>query len=71
MLFRSGASLVAAGTADAFGDGVAAAQAALDAGRPRVLLARLRAEKAEATAAAATAAAVTAAAAASPSGGAA
>ena len=71
VVLNAGAALVAAGTADGFGAGVAAVRVALDAGRPRVLLARLRAEKAEPTAAAATAAAVTAAAAASPSGGAA
>jgi anthranilate phosphoribosyltransferase len=46
VLLNAGAALVVAGTADGFGDGVAMAAAAIDAGRPRELLARLRAEKA-------------------------
>ena len=46
VLLNAGAALVVAGTADGFGDGVVQAAAAIDAGRPRELLARLRAEKA-------------------------
>jgi anthranilate phosphoribosyltransferase len=46
VLLNAGAALVVAGTADGFGDGVARAAAAIDAGHPRELLARLRAEKA-------------------------
>jgi anthranilate phosphoribosyltransferase len=46
VLLNAGAALVAAGTVAGLGEGVAAARAALDAGAPRALLARLRAEKA-------------------------
>jgi anthranilate phosphoribosyltransferase len=45
VLLNAGAALVVAGTADGFGDGVVKAAAAIDEGRPRELLARLRAEK--------------------------
>jgi anthranilate phosphoribosyltransferase len=45
VLLNAGAALVAAGTADGLVDGVAVARAALDAGKPADLLARLRAEK--------------------------
>jgi anthranilate phosphoribosyltransferase len=58
VLLNAGAALVVAGVADALEAGVAAATAALDAGRPAELLGRLRAERsaaeAEAGAAAAT-----------------
>lgn len=46
VLLNAGAALVVAGTADGFGDGVEKAGAAIDAGLPRELLAKLRAEKA-------------------------
>ncbi|HET9853226.1 MAG TPA: anthranilate phosphoribosyltransferase [Candidatus Limnocylindrales bacterium] len=45
ILLNAGAALVVAGVADGFADGVEAARAAIDAGRPRELLARLRAER--------------------------
>ena len=50
VLLNAGAALVAAGTVDGLDDGVDAARAAIDAGAPRELLARLRAEKAAAAA---------------------
>ena len=46
VLLNAGAALVVAGTADGFADGIARAAAAIDDGRPRDLLDRLRAEKA-------------------------
>jgi anthranilate phosphoribosyltransferase len=45
VLLNAGAALVAAGVADGFGEGVAAAREAIDAGRPRELLDRLREER--------------------------
>jgi anthranilate phosphoribosyltransferase len=48
VVLNAGAAFVASGTVDAFDEGIAAARAALDAGNPRDLLARLRAEKAAA-----------------------
>ena len=45
ILLNAGAALVVAGIADGFADGVEAARAAIDAGRPRELLERLRAER--------------------------
>jgi anthranilate phosphoribosyltransferase len=48
VVLNAGAALVAAGTAAGLADGVAAARAVLDAGKPAALLARLRAEKAAA-----------------------
>jgi len=53
VLLNAGAALVAAGVAGDIGAGIEAARAALDAGRPAELLARLRAEKAAADALAA------------------
>jgi len=53
VLLNAGAALVAAGVAGDIGSGIEAARAALDAGRPAELLARLRAEKAAADALAA------------------
>lgn len=46
VVLNAGAALVAAGTAAGLGEGVASARAALDAGSPAALLARLRAERA-------------------------
>jgi anthranilate phosphoribosyltransferase len=57
VLLNAGAALAVAGTADGFGDGIAAARAAIDGGLPRDLLARWRAERQAADAAAAAAAA--------------
>jgi anthranilate phosphoribosyltransferase len=51
VVLNAGAAFVASGTVDGLDEGVAAARAALDAGEPRVLLERLRAEKAAADAA--------------------
>ena len=51
VVLNAGAALVAAGTVTGFGEGVEAARAALDAGAPAALLARLRAEKAASAAA--------------------
>ena len=48
VLLNAGAALVAAGVARDIGEGIEAARATLDAGKPSVLLARLRAEKAAA-----------------------
>ena len=45
VILNAGAALVAAGTVAGLGEGVDAARAALDAGKPSDLLARLRAEK--------------------------
>jgi len=45
VLLNAGAALVAAGVARDFGEGIDAARAAIDAGKPAALLARLRAEK--------------------------
>jgi len=45
VLLNAGAALVVAGVADGFADGVAQARSAIDAGRPRDLLERLRAER--------------------------
>ena len=56
VLLNAGAALVVAGAADGFADGVEMARAALDEGRPRDLLARLRAERRAADAEAARAA---------------
>ena len=53
VLLNAGAALVAAGVADGFGEGIAAARAAIDAGKPRDLLARLRQERRNAEAQAA------------------
>lgn len=44
VVLNAGAALVAAGTVGGFGEGVEAAVAALDAGRPAALLTRLRAD---------------------------
>jgi len=46
VLLNAGAALVAAGVAPDFREGIEAAGAALDAGKPAELLARLREEKA-------------------------
>ena len=46
VVLNAGAALVVAGTVAGFGEGVEAAAAALDAGKPAALLARLRAERA-------------------------
>jgi anthranilate phosphoribosyltransferase len=51
VVLNAGAALDASGTVDGLGAGVDAARAALDAGTPRDLLARLRAEKAASAAA--------------------
>jgi anthranilate phosphoribosyltransferase len=48
VVLNAGAAFVASGTVDGFDEGIAAARAALDVGKPRDLLARLRAEKAAA-----------------------
>jgi anthranilate phosphoribosyltransferase len=48
ILLNGGAALVAAGVAKDLAEGIAAARDALDSGRPRDLLARLRAERAAA-----------------------
>jgi len=45
VLLNAGAALVAAGVADEIGEGIEAARATLDAGKPADLLARLRSEK--------------------------
>jgi anthranilate phosphoribosyltransferase len=45
VLLNAGAALVVAGTAAGFGEGIEAAARAIDEGRPRELLSRLRAEK--------------------------
>jgi anthranilate phosphoribosyltransferase len=45
ILLNAGAALVVAGAADGLAEGVEAARAAIDAGRPSDLLARLRAER--------------------------
>jgi anthranilate phosphoribosyltransferase len=50
VLLNTGAALVAAGVARDIAEGIEAARAALDAGKPAELLARLRAEKAAADA---------------------
>ena len=50
VLLNAGAALVAAGVAREVGEGIDLARATLDAGKPRALLARLRAEKAAADA---------------------
>jgi anthranilate phosphoribosyltransferase len=57
VLLNAGAALVAAGVATDIADGIERATAALDAGKPAELLARLRAEKASADALTPTAAA--------------
>ncbi|MBI2782236.1 MAG: anthranilate phosphoribosyltransferase [Chloroflexi bacterium] len=49
VVLNAGAALVASGTVAGLGEGVDAARAALDAGKPTDLLARLRAEKLAAT----------------------
>ncbi len=49
VVLNAGAALVASGTVAGFGEGVEAARAALDAGKPAALLARLRAEKVRAS----------------------
>ena len=56
VLLNAGAALVVAGAVDGFDEGVAAARAAIDAGKPHALLRRLRDERraAEAAASAAT-----------------
>ncbi|HYK96292.1 MAG TPA: anthranilate phosphoribosyltransferase [Candidatus Dormibacteraeota bacterium] len=51
VVLNAGAAFVASGTVDGLGEGVEAARAALDGGKPRALLARLRAETADAAAA--------------------
>ncbi|MEA2675327.1 MAG: anthranilate phosphoribosyltransferase [Chloroflexota bacterium] len=51
VVLNAGAAFVASGTVDGFDEGVEAARAALDAGKPRELVARLRAGKAAADAA--------------------
>jgi hypothetical protein len=56
VLLNAGAALVVAGVADGFGEGVEAARAAIDAGKPRELLRRLREERQAVDAARATAA---------------
>ena len=56
VLLNAGAALVVAGAADGFPDGVEMARAAIGDGRPRDLLARLRAERRDADAEAARAA---------------
>jgi anthranilate phosphoribosyltransferase len=48
VLLNAGAALVAAGVARDIGEGIDAARAAIDAGKPAELLARLRAEKSDA-----------------------
>ena len=50
VLLNAGAALVVAGVTGELGDGIDAARAALDAGKPAALLARLRSEKAAADA---------------------
>jgi anthranilate phosphoribosyltransferase len=46
VVLNAGAALVVSGTVAGFGEGVEAARAAIDAGKPAALLARLRAERA-------------------------
>ena len=55
VLLNAGAALVVAGVVDGFDEGISAARAAMDSGKPRDLLARLREERRVAEAAAASA----------------